>query len=390
MDLLDDHKTDMKIAIFTNGIYPFIIGGMQKHSYYLAKYLAKQGIYVDIYNFVEHDEDMIESLVGFGDSELEHIRHYCLKQRKIVRFPGHYLVESYLLSKDFYEIYIAQEPTNFVYAQGFSGWYYAKQRSRGATLAPIGVNFHGLEMYQRSLSIRGHIENFIFRYFVKDIVNSADFSLSLGGKLTKILDSITDHKVVEIPIGIERDWLISKDLISTNPIRELVFIGRYEKRKGAKELTKIIADIIDIYSFKFHFIGDIPKNLHLDADNIIYHGIIDNEEKIKDILCSSDILVLPSYSEGMPTVILEAMALGCAVVATDVGAVDQVVDSSNGWLIKAGDISSLRGAMITAIKSKDEILLEKKRNSIQKIKDRFLWENVIEETVEKIGSLLSR
>jgi hypothetical protein len=40
----------MRIALLTNGIYPFQIGGIQKHSYYLAKYFAKEKVTVDIYH----------------------------------------------------------------------------------------------------------------------------------------------------------------------------------------------------------------------------------------------------------------------------------------------------------------------------------------------------
>jgi len=346
--------------------------------------MAKKGIYVDIYNFVEHNEEMIESLVDFSNDELKYINHYCIKLRKIAKFPGHYLVESYYLSRDFYDIFIESNGADFIYAQGFSGWYYAKQRAKRAELPPIGINFHGLEMYQKSLSARNHIENFIFRYFVKDIIRLADFSFSLGGKLTPILNSITKNRIIEIPIGIDSKWLTDRDIEAKKPIREFVFIGRYEKRKGLKVLMKIIEDIADRYDFKFHFIGDIPSSLRLDLDNIVYHGIINSEDMIRDILYSSDILVLPSYSEGMPTVILEAMASGCAIIATDVGAVSQEVDSGNGWLVEAGDIPSLKGAIVAAIESEDELLINKKRNSIQKIKDKFLWESVIEETISKI------
>ena len=49
----------MRIAIFTTGIYPYITGGIQKHSYYLAKYLAKNKIYVDLYHYVLRDQPLV-------------------------------------------------------------------------------------------------------------------------------------------------------------------------------------------------------------------------------------------------------------------------------------------------------------------------------------------
>ena len=42
----------MKIALITDGIYPYVMGGMQKHSYFLAKYLAKNKIKIDLYHYI--------------------------------------------------------------------------------------------------------------------------------------------------------------------------------------------------------------------------------------------------------------------------------------------------------------------------------------------------
>ena len=54
---------------------------------------------------------------------------------------------------------------------------------------------------------------------------------------------------------------------------------------------------------------------------------------------------MPSLSEGMPTVILEAMARGKAVIATDVGAVSELVSEENGVLIQAGSVEELSNAL---------------------------------------------
>jgi glycosyltransferase involved in cell wall biosynthesis len=378
----------MKIALLTNGIYPYVIGGMQKHSYYLAKYMARNGIFVDIYNFVESDKKSIESLTYFSDEELRYIDHHCIVKRKSIWFPGHYIAESYLISMDFYNLFLKYSSVDFVYAQGFSGWYYAKQRSKGVELPPIGVNFHGLEMFQPTLTLKAKIEYFIFRYFVKDIIRLSDFSFSLGGKLTAILNSITGSSIIEIPIGIDKKWLVSKDIITVQSPRKFVFIGRNERRKGLKELIQVLENIIDLYDFRFHFIGDVPENIRLDSDIIIYHGVVSDEEKIKSILSSSDILILPSHSEGMPTVVLEAMASGCAIIATDVGAVDQEVDSSNGWLIPPNDIQRLQKSIEDALDISDIKLLEKQKMSIKKVRERYTWDIIAQKTIDTIKIII--
>ena len=81
---------------------------------------------------------------------------------------------------------------------------------------------------------------------------------------------------------------------------------------------------------------------------------------------NSDCLICPSYSEGMPTVILEAMASGCCIIASDVGAVRCIVDKNNGWLISPGNTYELRQSILEVINSDEKTLRQKKLNSIKK------------------------
>ncbi len=382
----------MKIALLTDGVYPYVVGGMQKHSYYLAKYLAKNGVYVDLYHCVPYDQLLIERLESFTDEELLYIRNICVHAEKSGRYPGHYIVESYHYSQKLYHLFLEKRDVDFVYAQGFSGWYYARQKSKGAQFPPIGVNFHGLEMFQKAPSFRVKLEHLMFRCPVKRVNKLSDNTFSLGGKLTGILRNIVNdsQKVLITPIGIDKSWLIrgEMDKENFNEVRKFVFLGRYERRKGVEELSEVLKESTDSYNFEFHFIGPIPEEKKIDSDQVIYHGLIRDEEKIKKILRESDILVSPSYSEGMPTVILEAMASGCAIIATDVGAVSEEVSEENGWLIAPGDELSLKAALIDAIECSNETLTAKKIKSIAKIKENFLWDDVVQQTLDEIKQVI--
>ena len=85
-------------------------------------------------------------------------------------------------------------------------------------------------------------------------------------------------------------------------------------------------------NFEFHFVGPIPRTIN--QKNIHYHGVIQNENELKQIFDFADSLVLPSISEGMPNVILEAMSRGLSIITTDVGANSLMVSELNGVLIK--------------------------------------------------------
>ena len=86
-----------------------------------------------------------------------------------------------------------------------------------------------------------------------------------------------------------------------------------------------------------------------------------------------DVLICPSYSEGMPNVILEGMSRGLAIIATDVGATDQLVDDTNGKLIKFENSKELMDdlyklILIFSTIDQSELLL-KQEMSLKKIND---------------------
>lgn len=372
----------MRIALLTDGIYPNQTGGIQKHSYYLAKYMTKLGYEVDIYSSGNVDDEKLESqIVELGVHNL-----YLTPKYLGINYPGHYIRESYLFSKNIF-LFI-KEPTqyDFVYAQGFTGWYYTLMRKQDKSLPPLITNFHGLEMFQKAATVKEKLKQFMFRGAVKKVSQGSDVNCSLGGKLTPILERITSgcSRVIETPIGIGDDWLIATNEFRHNKIRNFVFVGRYERRKGIEELSAVLKNLTDFYEFEFHFIGPIDVTHQIKSSKIHYHGLIKAEPEIKQILKDCDVLVCPSYSEGMPTVILEAMASGCAIIASDVGAVSEQVNPDNGVLIKAGDQSQLTDALIDLINLDEGALIKMKVASIQRIKQKFVWEKVIQQNLHQI------
>jgi glycosyltransferase involved in cell wall biosynthesis len=75
----------------------------------------------------------------------------------------------------------------------------------------------------------------------------------------------------------------------------------------------------------------------------------------QQIIAALDVMALPSFSEGMPNVLLEAFAYGTPVVATRVGGVpDMVSDGRSGWLVPAGDAGRLAAALSEALENKVE------------------------------------
>jgi len=375
----------MKIALLTDGIYPFSIGGMQKHSFFLIKYLSKNKIFTDVY-CRDNQYNKEDFFALFTDNEKRYISLNYVKYPLLPYFPGHYLATSYLYSKKIYSKFKKDLMVDFIYAQGFTGWELVKKKKNGETLPPIGINFHGLEMYQIAPSFRSKLEQYMFRPFVSYNLRNADAAFSLGGNLNNILECIGVDKnnIYLSPNGVEEKWC-TDSIKKPEEKRHFLFIGRYERRKGIEELHTCLKKMEKYQDkFTFHFVGPIPDHLKLHLPNIKYWGVIKDEEEMRSIFRQCDILVCPSYSEGMPTVILEAMASGLAVIATDVGAVKIMVSEENGWLIKPGDEDSLLKSMQDACEVKNDDLMNMKTNGRDLFKKNYSWNKVIETTINSI------
>lgn len=376
-----------KIALVTDGIWPYVLGGMQKHSYYLCKYFAKSKIHVDLYHF-NQSELNINLLDVFNEEEKKYIHSVVLKFPNEAKGFGHYLKNSRSYSELVFDAIKSKlNQYDFIYTKGFSGWKLIEEKHAGRIkCCKIGVKFHGYEMFQRAPNFKLKLQQiFLLRRPVKEISRKADVIFSYGGKITDIIKSlgVQESKIIELPSGVESDQ-ISDNIRNTDSVIRFVYLGRYERRKGIEEINTALQSLDNKLEYEFHFIGPIAEEKHLKISNCKYHGEIRDKNKLNTLLKNCDVLVCPSWSEGMPNVILEAMSNGLAILASDVGATNVLVDSSSGWLIEevSSEVIAKKIKEILSM-SKSEIDL-KKRNALFKINSHFKWEILIENLLQKL------
>jgi glycosyltransferase involved in cell wall biosynthesis len=382
----------MKVALITDGIFPYVLGGMQKHSYFVAKYLAKNGVYVDIYHTWAIKEHDINKLEYFTEEEKKYIGSYVIDFPVTGKIPGHYLRESYEYSRRVYEVFNKNRGgIDFIYIKGFAGWKLIEEKTKGVAFPPIGIKFHGLNMFQRLPNLRAKLEAWMFRPPVMYNLKNSDYVFSYGGKITDITKSIgvPVHKIIEIPTGIDEGWLHAPKENSDDTIRRFVFIGRYERLKGVEELTVAIKGLLKENNFEFHFIGPIPEKVKVKHDKVIYHATITDIEKIRALLDSMDCLVCPSYSEGMPNAIIEAMSRGAAIIATDVGAINCLVNEKNGFLLSECSVEEIEAAMRKIINLSWPDLYKMKWSSYAFTKTNLIWDKIGERLVKEISSRIN-
>ena len=130
----------------------------------------------------------------------------------------------------------------------------------------------------------------------------------------------------------------------------LLFVGRLAAIKGVYVLLEALAQA-DLPRAQLTLVGDGPERpalereaarLGLDARFKGFRG----QAEVAAALAGADALVLPSFAEGVPVVLMEAMASARPVIATRVGGVAELVrEGESGWLVAPGDPSALAGAL---------------------------------------------
>ena len=124
--------------------------------------------------------------------------------------------------------------------------------------------------------------------------------------------------------------------------------GRLSFEKGQDVLLRAVAEIDDPnHDVVILFLGDGPERdalQKLSEELGIHEQVIfyPHTSAMPDYYEAIDVLVLPSRSEGLPNVVLEALCFGVPVISTDVGAVSEVItDGETGWIVPPGDAKKL-------------------------------------------------
>lgn len=199
-----------------------------------------------------------------------------------------------------------------------------------------------------------------------------------------VLNAILGKKVSYIPNPVSKEVL--KNAINNNndterEIGRVVFAGHVIKAKGVVELTEACTLIPSVKKLVIcgpylpeikHSLIDISKN----RDNgswIEFKGEIKREEVIEE-LRKTYIFALPSYTEGFPNAILEAMAMSCAIISTEVGAIPEMLDykfnNPSGIAVQVGDIDSLKNAIAKLVNNKS-LAIELGKNGNKKLRDEY-------------------
>lgn len=192
---------------------------------------------------------------------------------------------------------------------------------------------------------------------LKRVVSLASATIVLDDASFMTLSSQGYQHVYKVPNPLSEEICQTISNLSTSISRiprRMLFVGHVLPSKGVYELVRSCVSIPDI---KVCLLGRVESKVESELLSIAQEKQGDwlqllGEKSHSDVLCemlACDLFVFPSYTEGFPNVILEAMACGCPIIATSVGAIPEMLSQQSGILIPPKNIDAIRLAILELI-----------------------------------------
>lgn len=385
----------LHVALLTDGVMPFVLGGIQRHSRKLCEQLLRLGIDVTLYHTAPagHPAARAARLEGWDPDLRWRLRTEFVDWPRGTWYPGHYVGDCRRYSSGLLARFLqrqAFDPVDFVYAQGLTGLAFVGGRRRGLPIPPVGINAHGYEMFQPCMGVAAKLGQVLMRPPHRRVSLGADLVFSFSGGIRDIVErkiGVPGSRIRVIPNAVDATW-ISSDARPPRSPRKFVFVGRHERRKGVPELLEALRRL-DGCDWAMDFIGPIPEDQRLSDPRVRYLGVVSEESALIRLYDDCDAIVAPSFAEGMPTVLIEAMARGLVPIATDVGAVREPVEAACGIILASQAPECIRSAMHSLALMPDGELLRRKSSALEAAR-AFTWDLVARRVVEAIEEALGR
>ncbi|ALC82515.1 MULTISPECIES: teichuronic acid biosynthesis protein TuaC [Bacillus] len=214
---------------------------------------------------------------------------------------------------------------------------------------PYVLTLHGSDV-----NVYPHYSRSAYQAFLL-AVQSASMVFSVSEELKKKAEEMAGVSPVFLPIGVDfhrfqKPALDKMELRKAHALPAdkviLTFVGRLVKDKGVYELAEAVKRLESNYFAVF--IGDGPEKEALQSslgEKAKFTGQIANS-LVTEYLSLSDLFVLPSYREGMPTVVIEALALETPVLSTAVGGVPSLFGRHKDLLVSPQSADALLNAIV--------------------------------------------
>ncbi len=331
--------------------------------YYIKKELASKVLMIGVY-YKNHTAGGMASVIQSYEQCIENLNYISTRRDGSKIFKVLYFIKAYLTALTYLLFNRQIKIVHIHTASGSSFW----RKSRFVKLSKrlgkkVVLHCHGggfKDFYDQSdrkeeiIGIISMVDTFIvLSDFWKKWFCTIGIDVDKIVVLNNIVDS-PDIKEVNMPAG------------DNNRLR-LLFLGTLVKEKGIFDLMDLIIRKKDYYRDKISLIiggfknEDIVKSYIVEnaiSDIVRFEGFVSGEKK-KDCLNWADVYILPSYVEGLPISILEAMSYHHPIISTPVGSIPEIVQCGvNGMLVRPGNIDEIDNAIKFYINNKESIKIQ--------------------------------
>lgn len=219
-------------------------------------------------------------------------------------------------------------------------------------------------------------------FFFKRLVRLADRVITLNKKSRNFIldkcgkdsDIIANFISNDVIINLRNEYEIS------NTVTNVIYVGHITKLKGCEIILKVAKHFPNI---KFMLVGYISAEIALlnKPDNIVFTGELSKEQVI-DKMKKSDLFLFPTYTEGFPNAVMEAMACGLPVVSTDVGAIPDMIENKGGILVSTGDVEGFIDA-VTKLQNDKNLRVKISEWNRNKVLNYYTEQHVMDILFEK-------
>jgi colanic acid/amylovoran biosynthesis glycosyltransferase len=215
---------------------------------------------------------------------------------------------------------------------------------------PYSFTVHGPEEFDRPQFLK-----------LADKINRSKFVVTISSfgrsQMMRWVNHADWDKIKIVHCGLEKSFY-NVPAIAMTPAPRFVCVGRLCEQKGQLLLIEAAKNLHDLQlDFELILAGDGEMRAEIEAlitryqlqEKVKITGWISSAE-VRNAILSSQVLVLPSFAEGLPVVIMEAMSLRRPVISTYIAGIPELlIHRENGWLCVAGDVYNLTETMREAL-----------------------------------------
>lgn len=358
----------MKIATICNLPPPF--GGAEVFSKGLASYLAQAGVEISIFTQNQFEIQL--------DDKLEILRYPHLNEHQsdlvdngikiYPLFTTSFLSKSrmernektYMKTRKNLEKLVLNEKPDLIHCHSTTTKMKEAVFVSQKMNIPLVMTVHGMTTLKSIYD--SNVIGSLTSKKILSLLRRCSQVVAVSGESLDYCHAHGCHNVCQIPTGIDREYF---NFVDHNQRTGILYVGKVNRHKGLKETIEAFLKIEHLISEDLHLVGrgvniDVfnKTDFYLNADNknkflrlwqkgrIHLLGELFPSE-LRELYRSKKLLVLPSLTEGMPLVILEALSCGMPVIASNVGAIPDIIkDKINGYLISKGNWEELANSII--------------------------------------------